>query len=282
MACDVATGLSGSLSARTEIPRRLIVPADGLTSNHRSINVAASLAAQLDVPIHIVSLVRDRNAIPVRQRLIRRLTDTIPTDLTVTMSIDQGDDPAAFVVDQIAHPKSMVVLSAGSTAHLIPGSVTAEVIRFAQAPVMFTGPFCVDWTGPVQSVLVPVDGSRQAERCFDVAATWAAATTSPVELVNVLEPRASTAEPVVTHDVVESGYAHLAANSFSERYALRCEFEVLHAPRSGRATVIAGEAARIPGTIVCMTSTGQHGVGQATTASRVIHSSPTPVLMVRH
>lgn len=280
---DLAAPTAGEQLGANAVPLSLVVPADGLSANHRSLDVAATIAAQLDLPIRVASLVHHADELPARQRLLRRLTDTVSTDLNVVTTIDQGGDPSAFILDWIGMKRSMVVLSGGTTAHLIPGSITYEVLRFTPAPVMFTGPFCLDWVGPIQRILVPIDGSRRSERCFEVAAAWATATSSPVEIVTVVDPSAARAEPVVAHDVFESGFDLSTAAAFSERFGVACTGEVLHGSKSDRAAVIADIAAKVPGTIICMASRGaaQRSITLATTTSRLVHNSPVPVIVVR-
>ncbi len=266
-----------------QMPLTLTVPANGLTANHRSLDVAATIAAQLDIPIRVCSLVDGSPQVPARQRMLRYLTDSIPVDLTVTTTIDHGSDPTAFILDRVTDHNTLVVLSGGSTGLGLPGSITHEVLRFASAPVMFAGPLCLHWAGPVQRILVPVDGSRLAERCFPIAASWAQATSSPVEFVTVIDPSVARTAPIVQHDVVESGFLASVAHEFHAQYGIVTSFDVLHARLSRRAEAISDNAGDRPGTVVCLSSNGSahnpHAL--ATTTTRVVHLSPVPVIVVR-
>ncbi len=271
---------------RAEVPNMpltLTVPADGLTANHRSLDAAAVIAAQLDLPIRVSSLLDESTTLGTRQRMLRHLTDSIPVDLHVTTTIDHGSDATAFILDHIADHTTLVVLSGATTGLGLPGSITHEVLRFASAPVMFTGPSCLQWDGPVRRILVPIDGSRLAERCFPNAAAWAQATSSPVEFVTVVDPGAFRSAPVAEHDVVESGFVAATARDFHEQYGVTTTSDVLHARMSRRAEAIADCAGDEPGTIVCMASNGSAHKPRtlATTTTRVVHLAPSPVIVVR-
>jgi nucleotide-binding universal stress UspA family protein len=265
------------------MPTTLTVPCDGLTANHRSLDIAAAIAAQLDLPIRVRSLVDSAQVLPARQRALRHLTDSISADLNITTTIDIGHDASAFVLDEISDPSTTVVLSGGTSAKAIPGSLTHEVLRFATAPVMFTGPFCLDWSGPIRRILVPIDGSRLAERCFPTAALWAEATTSPVEFISVVHPNAHNADALVTHDVIESGFAASTAHTFRDHYGIQTLADVAHEKESHRAEAIIRCALDQPGTIICLSSNGSshnpHTL--ATTTTRLVHLSPVPVIVVR-
>ncbi len=265
------------------MPLTLTVPADGLTANHRSLDAAAAIAAQLDLPIRVSSLVDESTTLGSRQRLLRQLTDSIPVDLNVSTTIDHGSDATAFILDHVADHSTLVILSGGTTGVGLPGSVTHEVLRFASSPVMFTGPCCLEWEGPVRRILVPIDGSRLAEKCFPIAAAWALATSSPVQFVTVVDPAVSRSAPIAEHDVVESGFVAATAREFHSQYGVQATADVLHARMSRRAEAISDCAGDEPGTIVCMSSNGSahnpHAL--ATTTTRVVHLSPAPVIVVR-
>ncbi len=262
---------------------RVIVPVSFYPPNNRSIRVAEYLAAQFGCGIELTSMLYDRDHAESRQQLLEKMAGEL-RGRTVRVTLRYGTDPAPFVLDLIGTPDSLVVLAGGTTVLGIPGSVTADVLRFASRPAVLVGPrVAADWHGPVKHLVVPLDGSRSAEEALPTATEWARASGALLDLVQVVTPRDAAAVSQLDHDVEESAYLEQVGEALEHTAPVRINWDVLHASALHRSSTICDRAAEQPGGMICMAT---HGSGHshsmfASTTLRVIHHSTVPVLVTR-
>ncbi len=262
--------------------KRIIVPINGYPPNERAIPVAVAIASQFGGEIELCSMVFHKNYYTDRSHLLHRLAEQVIDGAFTTVTV--GSDPAAYVLDLINRPHSLVVLSGGTTVLGIPGSMTVDALRFATRPFVIVGPNTDPfWAGPIDHILVPLDGSSIAEESLPIATGWATETNARIELLQVINPKDATTASILAPDSSEVGYVESIGNRLHTDFQLRIDFSVLHAPPRHRAGAIVEYLGRGRRSIVCMASNGSHHSRAmiGSTTLNVIHNASVPVLLVR-
>ena len=132
---------------------RVVVPVDGSHVSERALPPAADLAALLDVPIWVVSVISPRDQRRAEAELGEPVLESgyvsaLARDLGREHGIDaefevlHGGDPADAILD-FASPDAIVVMTThGRTglARLFAGSVTTSVVARAEHPVVVLHP----------------------------------------------------------------------------------------------------------------------------------------------
>jgi nucleotide-binding universal stress UspA family protein len=267
---------------RTSLYKRIVVPINGYPPNERAIPVADALAAQFGSDVELSSMVFHENYHTERSHLLHRLAVRVHTGAITT--VDAGSDPAAYVLDLINRPDALVVLSGGTTVLGIPGSMTVDVLRFASRPFVIVGPKTDSfWAGPIEHILVLLDGSAVAEASLAVAIRWASQLNARIELLQVIDPKDVLEASILAPDASEIGYLESVRDSLQTDARLPIEYEIVHAPAHDRARAITRYLDRAPRSIICMASNGSHHsssmVGRTTL--QVIHDASVPVLLTR-
>lgn len=261
---------------------RIIVPVNGYPPNNRAVRVAEQLAAQFGCEIELASMLYDDSHHEDRQRLLNRMARAIK-DRVVHVNLHGGTDPSPYILDLIHRPGALVVLAGGTTVLGIPGSITSDVLRFAPQPTVIVGPD-VDpgWRIPIRRLVVPLDGSKAAEKALEPAAAWARACHASLDLVQVIDPADLVSAAQLGADLTEGAYLEQVAEALEPSAQVRVTWDVLHAPTSQRVATIC-DRARDAGTIICMATHGSRHTQSmmAATTLRVVHHASVPVLVIR-
>lgn len=276
--------------------RHVVVPINGHTPNERSVPVARELAQLLKVDVEVASMLFDAKHRAERSRLLHLLTLRLK-GLTVHTNVEEGGDPSAYILDLVNQPDSLVVLAGGTSIVGLPGSVTADVLRFAARPIVMVGPRINNtWKGPITTIVVPLDGSRSAEASLPAAVAWATRFDATIELLQIVDQPDSREhrQHALTHalahagdaaepDLLDVSYLEHIAESLQAEQHCRVSYEVIHAARSHRVNAICEFAGRNNGRMLAMASNGfrRSGAMVAGTTLRVIHNAEIPVLIVR-
>jgi nucleotide-binding universal stress UspA family protein len=262
--------------------KRIVVPINGYPPNERAIPVADALATQFGSDVELSSMVFHENYHTERSHLLHRLAIRVHSGAFTT--VEAGSDPAAYVLDLINRSDALVVLSGGTTVLGIPGSMTVDVLRFASKPFVIVGPKTDSfWAGPIEHILVLLDGSPVAEASLPVAARWASQLNARIELLQVLDPKDVLEASILAPDSSEVGYLESVCDSLQTDVRLPIEYEIVHAPAHDRARAITRYLDRAPRSIICMASNGSHhsSLMVGSTTLQVIHDASVPVLLVR-
>jgi nucleotide-binding universal stress UspA family protein len=261
---------------------RIVVPVNGYPPNERAIPIATVLARQLGGEMEFASMLYSDAHREERTQLLHRLASRI--HLPAFTTIEEGSDPAAFILDLINRERHLVVLAGGTTILGIPGSITVEAMRFAAHPFVAVGPKIGSfWHGPIERIVVLLDGSPTAESSLVTAVRWAKATGALIELVQVLDPDDVRRASIIAPDVCEGGYLETMAENLEADCSRPVSFEVLHANAHWKVRVINEYVNAHQGSIVCMASNGAHHSRSmvASTTVRMVHDATVPVLIVR-
>jgi nucleotide-binding universal stress UspA family protein len=168
------------------------------------------------------------------------------------------------------------------------GSVADKVVREVECPVLLIGPNVSQAAAPslLQRILLPLDGSPEAEEAVPVAAWIAGLSASELDVV-----RCMSLTPVA-YDPSMSIYSAELIDSMEE--AVReylAKIETALAGKKVKTTMLVGGAGELlvehlqehPAGLVVMTSHGRSGVRRLALGSvtdRLLHG-PAPVLVVR-
>lgn len=262
---------------------RVVVPVNGFPPNDRALRVAEVLAEQFDCNIEFSSMVYNGHHRIERSHLLHLLTLRTKGTSAFT-TIKEGGDPSPYILDLISRPQSLVVLAGATSVLGLPGSITADVVRFAGHPVVIVGPQTISpWHGPITKIVVPLDGSSAAEQALACAQRWSHSLGALIELIQVLDPDDVTLLHRLDPDAFEASYLENVFESLQADGSNIGLFGVLQGSRSKRVEAICNYVRRQPGSILCMATNGAHQSRSmlASTTLKVLHHSPVPVLIVR-
>lgn len=247
-------------------PSQIIVPLAWTPRSMSAVRVAQVLSPKLGSPVHLVSVIPSDAEGAERHRQLQSLAQehglldaelTVPVVAADQPSVADPDGPLMLMIRQ--NPDAMLCLATharGAIGDVIIGSVANEVLYQSQRPVVLTGPqFSADWQGPIETLMVCLDGSETAESILAPAAEMAVKTGASLMLLQVLDPHSGNA--VLNADVSESGYLQSLASEVRKTYHLTADWDVLHG--ESPANAIAQYAASFPNTMLAMTTHGRTG-----------------------
>ncbi len=262
---------------------RVIVPVNGFPPNDRAIRVAEVLAQQFNCDIEFSSMVYNAEHRTERSHLLHLLTLRTKGKSAFT-NIEDGGDASPYILDLISRPQSLVVLAGATSVLGMPGSITADVVRFAGQPVVIVGPQTSNtWQGPITRIVVPLDGSSAAEHALASAQRWSHLLGARIEVIQVLDPNDVTLMRRLDPEAFESSYLETVFKSIQANGVAEVSFDTLHGSRSHRVEVICDYVREQPGSMLCMATNGAHQSRSmlANTTLKILHHSPAPVLIVR-
>jgi nucleotide-binding universal stress UspA family protein len=261
---------------------RVIVPINGFPPNERAIPVADALVRQHGGDVELSSMLFTGTYHADRIHLLHLLATRVHSGVFTTVA--EGSDAAAYVLDLINQPNALVVFAGGTTILGIPGSMTVDVLRFASQPFIVVGPKIDSfWSGPVERIVVLLDGSSAGESSLPAAVRWATQLNARIELLQVLDADEADRASAVAPDASQVGYLKSVSDRLHIDSSVSVEYEVLHATSHERVRAITSYVGRSPTSIICMASHGSHHSSSmvGSTTLKVIHNSEVPVLLVR-
>lgn len=256
---------------------KIIVPTDGTAKSVPAVSVAGALAERFGCGLTLTSLCFDASHKDSRHAELRGLADRSGAP-DASISLVVGHDITTFLIDWTRHFNGLVVMSAGRRAHALPGSVTADVLRYAGSPMLMVGPrLDPDWRADPDTIVCPLDGSDDAASVLPVAADWAEVLHARLELVqSVRDGSARDADAVYS---AAEAYLETTARSIG-RPELAVGRKTLEGKDPSDALLDHLGSLRHP--IIAMTSFGaSQRVAFGSTTMHMLHSSPVPVLVAR-
>lgn len=158
--------------------------------------------------VHVTTPEAPPDALPALEAATNRLRSSHP-DQVIAGEVVEADS-VADGIGRAATDRSVVIMaSQRGSRWLDPQSVGVNVVQTYHGLVMLCGPGCDD--PPIgTSVIVPLDGSRLAERAIEPALAVASAAGATVRLVTVM-PAASidTASEMLLEGVVDAERRYL-------------------------------------------------------------------------
>jgi nucleotide-binding universal stress UspA family protein len=264
---------------------RIVVPVDGSPAAERALPVAAWLAEETGVPVHLLQVVARPAGAP---DAIHALSDLARRCVAPTWEVAVGDDPGTAIAAAVEtdRPELVCMATRGrDRCAAILGSVAGAVIDQAIGPVMLVGPEarppCAD-DAPVVTAVEGADGDDV--RVVEVAAAWALSLGRPLVVATVAEPAPPPYRPgrprararaAADPDALLARLVHVAGVSDS------ADTRVVHDPISVRDGLV-----RLVDRTTALLVMGSHGrvrplravLGRE--AARVVHGCQVPVLVV--
>ncbi len=264
---------------------RLVVPVDASTASERGVAVARWLADALGAPIDLLHVEAHHPASDATAERLGRLAAANGARATML-----AGDPVADVIATYALGTPRPLLCLATHGHdrssAVIGSTAAKVAELLREPVVLVGPRCATDAPPAGAPIVVAVGGQPADGdLVHVAATWAARLGRPLVLATVIEP----APPTLRGDQLPSR-AHGPADPDGYLAGLLPAGEaapsvtpvVIDDP-VGVADGLEGWLAENEAALVVVGAHHRGGLGRllhGSTAARVAHGAPRPVLLV--
>lgn len=265
----------------------VLVPLDGSDQSVRALEIAVPLCRYLDSTLRVVAFDEIRYLADTNREVLSIVERLDANDLNIDVRVEVPQKRVSQeLLDLLdATPGTLLCMSTHGRgrSELVTGSIANEIVRHTTSPVLLIGPHCETGRFTVSGrVVVSADGSTVSEAIVPIATAWSIVTHSPVEVVSVLDPKASKIAAASHGDISESAYVHRVATTIGQDLERVVDYEVLHGNDPAKAIVdhVAGEEA----SLIAMATHGITGIARITTGSvtaEVIRTSPVPVLVVR-
>ncbi len=262
--------------------KTLVVPLDGSQLAERALDLALPLARRLDAEIRLVTTRWNGDIAPAARYL--EATAALCDSAVVSTYVAPDEQPAIAVGTAVLEsPEPAVVMAThgrGAMGAAVLGSVATDVVRCVRAPVVLVGPDAV--VHPLETVVVPLDGSARSESVLPTAEEWARALGVPVHLLAVPQPTGVEGlytvddEFVVTERRMEHACVSLRDRGVDASYVVR--------PAVLPARAIVRFARELPGSLLCMSTHGRTGLARVALGGvtmAVVRHASCPVLCVR-
>lgn len=289
----------------------ILVPLDGSPLSERALRYAIPLAEQHGARVHLLHvatpvlplitgggapvrdagldahwLAEDRKAV---ERIAKRAKRH--SAVQVDLAFRTGRPSAEIVRYSKDNDIGLIVMCShgrGGFERLWLGSVADELLRELPAPVLLVRGgrgLAVPEAGAVlfPRILIPLDGSPQAERAIAATTELLGATPTAITLLSVLHPTATmgaTTTPAPAE--VERCAAYLEPLAARERRAAR-SVEVGTVVAAAIPRAIITYARQHDASLIAITTRGMSGVKRAvvgSVADKLLRSAPMPVLAV--
>jgi nucleotide-binding universal stress UspA family protein len=267
---------------------RILVPLDGNAFAEAALPYAEALAQRTGATVHLVraSLVRhpppedtEEARIVARERayLVEQAKRLGAQQLAASVTLQQSDPPDAIVGQARQWGADLIIMATherGPIGRAIFGSTTAAVLDDTPAPVLLVQPGdAPPFAGP-QRVLLPLDGSSQAEEALPIAQRLALVLAAPVVLVMAVSRDDAAA------DLPHRAYLREVAGRL-EQAGLTVRVEL----RGGDAARVIGDVAGATGTTLIAMAMREHKglrrIVLGSTAEAVLRATELPLTMVR-
>lgn len=265
-------------------PLRILVALDGSPAAETILPALMPLVRIAPAELTLFRVVTVLDEMTEARAYLQRLENALGLHgVTTRVCVDRGD-PADAILEQVREDSCDVV---ALTTHgrrglnrVLMGSVADRLVRTADIPLLVNRPDARigDW----RRVVVPLDGSPEAETILEDLEPWARATGALLHLINVghvplwspgLEP---VYAPVTVPDL----------KPYLERIRVRLAergIEAVTATRLGTpGREIATLALEIESGLIAMTTHGRGGLNRAlmgSVAEEVFRTAPCPILV---
>ncbi|MBI3965563.1 MAG: universal stress protein [Chloroflexi bacterium] len=284
---------------------RILVPLDGSALAERALPYAAALARRANGRLILIRAVlahvfpgKDQiePQIEVRERAEQELGTVADMlrggGLDVEEHVYYGEATEA-ILDTAHHYADVIAMSThgrGGLGRWIYGSVADQVLRRADVPVILVPVTCDrEWLDdrPLR-VLVPLDGSRSAEKALVLAADLATAASIQLLLLRVVEPLTYGYNPVYPSlpldPRAELGRAQEYVDKVATALAAQERTVETYSGFGPAAAVIAEHARDRRADLVVMATHGHGGLTRlllGSIAMGVLHRIEVPILFLR-
>jgi nucleotide-binding universal stress UspA family protein len=263
----------------------VIVPLDRTKESEQALVPGRWLADRLGATLVLVSAVADPDHVAAREQYLRDVlaeVDQRTGEVVVRVTLDPS---TVILAEHQRLPGSLICMAShgpGRASEATFGSVTGDVVRQVPGPVLLVGPHTDRVRSSWTSVVACLDGSGFAEAVLDHVGPLVDRARLGLTLIEVIEPSAvDAARREVGGDVLEAGYLERIGHD-QTRQGRSASWETLHGAHPAR--VIVGYAQQDSGAILALATHGRTGLRRllmGSVAMRVVHESPSPVLVIQ-
>ncbi|HVO92646.1 MAG TPA: universal stress protein [Terriglobales bacterium] len=284
---------------------RILVPLDGSELSAGVLPYVRWLVRALNTPVELLYVIDPAHpTLTPGTGYLNSLAASFSALATVKCKIDSGY-PADIIVDvAAAEPATLVAMAthgySGAKRWLL-GSVAEKVLHSLAGDLFLVRPGAGESSAEVQlkTALVPLDGSKQAERIFPTVLEMAQRLDLGIQLLHVTR-RVYAAPPDAFVPVFGAtpnfkelwAQDRAAANQYLTEKAAQLRAQgaaktsaaVIEAGADGRAGEIIDHADNVAASLIAMTSHGRSGIGRwliGSVTERVARHSKRPVFIVR-
>lgn len=288
---------------------KILVPLDGSRLSEAVLPFARSFARALEVPVEFLhvsdaAVAKTRSGPSEIDAYLKKIAESF-AGVAVDFTVEAGS-PASVIVDLAnTQPGTLIAMATHGYSGLqrwLLGSVTEKVLHAAKNHLLLVRPGedGVQTESELKTILVPLDGSRLAEKALPAVSELAARLKLEVVLVRVLSriyfaaPEAYL--PVFGMNIPNPKELWAEAASQAKTYLtgkaeeLRAagtspvSFLLIEGGGEGAAAEIVDLAGKTPHCLVAIGSHGQTGLGRwllGSVAERAVRHSRSPVLVIR-
>ncbi len=199
--------------------------------------------------------------------------------------------PADRILGAADDQEASLIVLAGTTTHalerLILGSVSEEVVRSASRPVMVVPPE-VD-SGPIETILAPVDFSACSRASLREAAEWAERHGATLVVLHAFRRRARVPPFEMTDDVAPPDEQRRRARERLDEMVDELDSDALDVEidfqEGDPAEIVRHRGEEHQADLVVMGTHGRRGLERffvGSTAMKVLRAARRPVVTVRH
>jgi nucleotide-binding universal stress UspA family protein len=260
----------------------IVVPLDGSELSESALGVAADLARHFDAGLTLMTSGWGSTVADLQRYLDEQ---GAALDVPTLSTLVQSDNfPASAIADAVAGTEAGIVMATHGRSGLgkaLLGSVAEDVLKRTDQPVLLLGPSCEGTVSCAGGVLiVSSDGGATSATIVPYAIEWATAMNMSVRVVSVMRADGS---PVGGSGAEDLG-ARLDEITTGFRDAgLAVQVEQL-AGGGDAADALVDLARSLPASMIAMATHGREGFARTalgSTAMKVVHDSPCPVLVHR-
>jgi nucleotide-binding universal stress UspA family protein len=268
----------------------IVVPLDGSRISENAVPFAAFMARLYDEPVRFVHVLEGENLPTAADREgARSRFEQYASELAerwgIAKSVAEVRDgpPAAAILDYAGDARFLTVASHGRGGFraTVIGSVADKVVRASTRPVFFIPGVGKPEEVTLDTILVPLDGSAEAERALEVARDLAARAKAKVALVRAwqLPPPGGFEYSYYSEDVIAT------FKTTAEQYIANVAKpdETRYVAQGAAAMVIQEAATQFDAGLVVMTSSGKglaRRLALGSITDRMMHTLHRPLLII--
>jgi len=258
----------------------LLVPVALDGTSERAIKVAQDLAKGREV--RLFSWTSDEGDAAAAKRYLAEMADDLEGRWSVEVACTDDHEPSAAIARAAGDAGATVCMAterAGRWGQSVKGSTGQAVVQAAGRAILVGPHVGASRNGDQRSLLVCVDGSRAAEQVLPLARAWAKDQAMDLRFVRVVPP--ATPYPIEPSGDDDQPWTYLCdlSNACGHPRGTGGSVAVLYGDPAEEIARHARHAS-----LVAMATKAEHGLDLAlrrSTAMRVVHRSPCPVLLLK-
>jgi nucleotide-binding universal stress UspA family protein len=263
--------------------RHLLVPVDGSVESMAVLPLARHLAVAGHGEMRLLQVAPNEAAVPSAEAHLHRLAREVSSGGVAVQTVVRVGEPAEVIVGEASIGTDLIIMSTHARwglSRALLGSVAEHVLAYSPVPVVLDR-FDAQAPIPVRRLLVPLDGSHEAELALRAAIGLSRAIGAEILLLQVV-PLLAASRQAHPRTALENATAYVEA--LAGRLC-RDGLPARAAVRLGDPAPTIGEAAEDEHADMIVMSTralrGAERFRLGSTADEVVRTARRPVLLMR-